>query len=76
METDLLYLTADQSHCPSLEGDPDVIVTKWEPPGNEGVPVFSESDRIDQFGLCSITLGLEFPVFYRDPRDTPFTTPL
>ena len=31
---------------------------------------------LDQFGLCSITLGLEFPVFNRDPRDTPFTTPL
>jgi len=31
---------------------------------------------LDQFGLCSITLGLEFPVFHQDLRDTPFATPL
>jgi len=31
---------------------------------------------LDQFGLCSITLGREFPVFHENPRETSFVTPL
>lgn len=30
----------------------------------------------DQFGHCSITLGLEFSVLHEGPRETPVATPL
>jgi len=31
---------------------------------------------VGQFGHCSITFGLKFPVFHQDRRETPFATPL